>query len=200
MKRILKLVGSALAAALVLTACGGDEDSASTDVTSSSAPATTPSPTSADQHNDADATFAQMMIPHHAQAVEMSDLVLAKDDLGGDVAALAEQIKAAQQPEIDQMTGWLEAWGEDIPEMGGMDHPMNGMLSQQEVDAIGAATGSEAAILYLQSMKAHHEGAIAMAEDEVAEGSDPEAIALAETIIATQQAEIAEIDVLLATT
>jgi len=200
MKRTLKLVGAALAAALVLTACGGDEDTAGTDVTSSSAPGTTPSPTSADQHNDADVTFAQMMIPHHAQAVEMSDLVLAKDDLGGDVAALAEQIKAAQQPEIDQMTGWLEAWGEDIPEMGGMDHPMNGMLSQQEVDAIGAATGSEAAILYLQSMKAHHEGAIAMAEDEVAEGSDPEAIALAETIIATQQAEIAEIDVLLATT
>ena len=200
MKRTLTLGVAALAAALVLSACGGDEDTAGTDPSTSSPPETISAPGSTDEHNDADVTFAQMMIPHHAQAVEMSDLVLAKDDIGGDVAALAEQIKAAQQPEIEQMTSWLEAWGEDMPEMEGMDHPMNGMVSQEDVDAIGEASGVEAALLYLELMKAHHEGAIEMAEDEVAEGSNPAAIALAETIITTQQAEIVEIEALLAAT
>jgi len=192
MKRTLIHIVAALAAALTLAACGGDEDTAGTDTGSSS------DPVSMDEHTVADVTFAQGMIPHHAQAVEMSDLVLADDDIGDDVTALAEQIKAAQQPEIDRMTGWMEAWGEDMPEMGGMDHPMNGMMSQQEVDAIGEASGPESARLYLESMKAHHEGAIAMAETEVAEGSNPEAIALAETIITTQRAEITEIEGLLA--
>lgn len=195
MKHTLKLV-SAVAAALVLTACGGEEGAPGD--TSSSTLATTSAPASSSEHNDADATFAQMMIPHHAQAVEMSDLILAKDDVDAAVAALAEQITAAQQPEIDLMTGWLEAWGEDLPATGAMDHPMDGMLAQQDVDAIGAASGAEATLLYLQSMKAHHEGAIAMAEVQVANGSNPEAIALAEAIIAAQQAEIVQIEDLLA--
>lgn len=198
MKRTLTLGATALAASLALAACGADPDTSGTDTTSSPAPSTTSAPMSSHGHNDADVTFAQLMIPHHAQAVEMSDLVLAKDDIGEGVTALAEQIKAAQQPEIDQMTGWLDAWGEDMPAMGGMDHPMNGMLSQQEVDAIGAASGAEAARLYLESMKAHHEGAIEMAEAEVADGSDPDAITLAEMIITTQRAEIVEIEGLLA--
>jgi uncharacterized protein (DUF305 family) len=183
MRRTLAPGIAALAASLALTACGADD---STTV-------------GADDHNDPDVMFAQMMIPHHAQAVEMSDLVLAKDDVGDDVAALAEQIKAAQQPEIEQMTVWLDTWGEDLPEMGGMGEAMNGMLSQEEVDAIGTATATEAALLYLGSMKAHHEGAIEMAEAELADGSNPEALALAETIITTQRAEIAEIEDLLET-
>ncbi|MDQ3113120.1 MAG: DUF305 domain-containing protein, partial [Actinomycetota bacterium] len=90
MKRTSIHIVAALAAALTLAACGGDEDTAGTDTGSSS------DPVSMDEHTGADVTFAQGMIPHHAQAVEMSDLVLAKDDIGDGVTALAEQIKAAQ--------------------------------------------------------------------------------------------------------
>lgn len=200
-KRALTIGVAAIAAAFVLAGCGGDDDTAGTTVGSSSAPPSTTSAASTDEHNDADVTFLQMMIPHHAQAIEMSDLLLGKDDIDENVGALAAQVVEAQQPEIDQMTGWLETWGEDVPEMGtgmAMDHPMNGMLSQDEVDAIGAATGDDAARLYLESLKAHHEGAIEMAQSEVGDGMNPQVIGLAETIIEMQQAEITEIEGLLA--
>ena len=72
--------------------------------------------------NDADVMFAQMMIPHHQQAVEMSDLILDKSGIDPEVKALAEQIKGAQQPEIDTMNGWLKAWDATMPDHGGMDH------------------------------------------------------------------------------
>lgn len=198
MKRIATIT-LALFTSLALAACGG-EDSNDSDVMpgmdGNTSSATDPADTG--EHNAADVMFTQMMIPHHAQAVEMSDLVLAKDDVDDDVTALAEQIKAAQQPEIELMEGWLDAWGEDMPEMGAMDHEMNGMLSQQDVDAIGAATGDDAARMYLESMKVHHEGAIEMARAEIEDGSNAEAIGLAEAIIAAQEAEIVEIDDLLA--
>jgi uncharacterized protein (DUF305 family) len=62
-------------------------------------------------HNDADVMFAQMMIPHHEQAIEMSDMILAKDGVNGEITELAQQIKDAQAPEIAQMRGWLAGWG-----------------------------------------------------------------------------------------
>jgi len=206
LSRPLAVGTAALAAALVLAGCGGDDDTASTTIASSSAPqpsaAKTSSPAASGEHNDADVTFTQMMIPHHAQAIEMSDLILGKDDVDPQVIALAEHVVAAQQPEIELMTGWLQAWGEDIPEMGmgmTMDHPMNGMLAQSDVDAIGAATGVDAARLYLEGLKAHHAGAIEMAQAEVDDGMNPEVIALAKAIITAQQAEITEIEDLLTT-
>ncbi len=202
MKRIATIT-LALFTSLTLAACGG-EDSDDSDVmpgmdggdtSSASEPADT------GEHNSADVMFTQMMIPHHAQAVEMSDLILAKDDVDDGVTALAEQIKAAQQPEIELMEGWLDEWGEDMPAMGGMDHDMNGMngmMSATEMVALEEATGDDAARMYLESMKVHHEGAIEMAQTEVDDGSKGEAIELAEAIIAAQEAEIVEIDDLLA--
>lgn len=77
---------------------------------STSAPATSAA-ASAD-FNDADAMFAQKMIPHHAQAVEMSDIILAKEGVPAEVTDLATRIKAAQGPEIEKMTGWLQSWGQ----------------------------------------------------------------------------------------
>ncbi|MDT2006952.1 DUF305 domain-containing protein [Rhodococcus opacus] len=105
-------VGVAAVAALVaLTACSNSgNEQASQSGTSASVTATTAG--TADTHNQADVTFAQQMIPHHAQAIEMSDVVLAKDGIDPRVTDLATQIKAAQGPEIEQLQGWLSEWGQ----------------------------------------------------------------------------------------
>ncbi|WP_322409910.1 DUF305 domain-containing protein [Microbacterium invictum] len=150
----------------------------------------------------ADAQFAMMMIPHHEQAVEMSDMLLEKDGIDEDVAALAERIRAAQGPEIEQMREWLDAQGismgdMDDMDMGGMDH--SGMMSEEDMDALEASEGAEASRLFLEQMIEHHEGAIEMAEDQVADGEDAEMVALAESIIASQTAEITEMQELLET-
>ena len=129
-------------------------------------------------------------------------MLLAKDDVDEDVAALAERIKAAQGPEIEQMQEWLDARGLDMGDMddvgmGGMDH--SGMMTEEDMDALEAAEGAEASRLFLEQMIEHHEGAIEMAEAQVADGEDPEMVALAESIIQSQTAEIAEMQELLET-
>jgi uncharacterized protein (DUF305 family) len=145
----------------------------------------------------ADVMFVQMMIPHHQQAIEMSDMLLAKDDIPADVRALAEQIAAEQGPEIELMRSWLQEWG--MPEMGDMPGGhgghgghggMDGMLSQAELDELRAANGDAAVELFLRQMIAHHEGAIAMAQDVVDNGRHPDVRALVDGIIVSQQAEI----------
>lgn len=143
--------------------------------------------------------FVQMMIPHHQQAVEMSDLLLAKSGVHADVRTLAQQIKAAQQPEIDQMQSWLDDRGVDDSSMGGMDHSghMGGMLTAEQLAALKDANGSEGQKLYLEGMIAHHQGAIEMANNVLGVGQDPEVEKLAESIVRTQQAEITEMEKML---
>ena len=134
--------------------------------------------------------FAQMMVPHHEQAVQMSDLLLAKPDLNRQVKTLAEQIRAAQAPEIATMTGWLQKWGAPTAsEMGGMNGD-DGMLSAAELRQLGDADTQQAQQLYVQGMIGHHRGAVAMAQTEIDRGSDPDAIALARDIVRTQNVEI----------
>lgn len=149
------------------------------------------------QFNQADVTFAQGMIPHHRQAIEMS--ALAEDRAASpEVKELAASIEAAQDPEIDTMTGWLEEWGEDVPSDGmeGMDHgdmsggDMPGMMTEEDLDNLEAASGAEFDQMFLTMMIAHHEGAIEMARTEQSEGENPDAIALAEKIETDQDAEI----------
>lgn len=172
-----------VAALLALAGC----QAATPVATTSGSPAASSPAASA---NSADVMFTQMMIPHHEQAVVMSDLILAKQGISAEVTKLAEQIKAAQQPEIDQMKGWLKEWGasehSDHTGHGGMD----GMLSQEQLDAIEDAQGAEAEKLFLTGMIGHHEGAVTMAKQVQAEGSDTEVRALADAIITSQQAEI----------
>lgn len=148
-----------------------------------------PSDSAAD-FNAADEMFATMMIPHHEQAVEMSDMILAKSDVDPRVLELAQQIKDAQQPEIDTMEGWLEDWGVDGMDMGGMDHGGDGMMSEEDMAALEAATGPEAARLFLEQMILHHQGAIEMAEAELQDGKNADALALAQAVVDTQSAEI----------
>lgn len=141
-----------------------------------------------------------MMIPHHRQAVMMSDLVIAKPGLDPKITDLATRIKTAQAPEISQMTGWLVGWGTDpsaSPAMAGMGG-MDGMMSQAEMDGLQKAPSAEAAKLYLTGMIKHHQGAVAMARTELASGQNADAKRLATTIVTTQQAEISEMQKLLA--
>lgn len=214
MKRTHVLSALAVASTLALAACGEATESRNTDATTSAtSTATTTAETtetttataeadreiSAD-HNDADIMFAQMMIPHHQQAVEMSEVLLAKDDIPAEVVEFAQRVIDAQGPEIDRMNAMLEAWGQQpvTGDMGEMDHGgMSGMMSEEDMTALEDAKGTEAARLYLEQMTAHHEGAVDMARDEVADGQNPQAIALAEQVIEDQEAEIAQMQQML---
>jgi len=142
----------------------------------------------------ADVAFAQMMIPHHEQAVVMSEFALTNTD-NSEVLALAQEIIDAQGPEINQMNAILERFNAN---MGGHEgHTMAGMLTDEELEALQAAQGPEFDRLYLIGMIAHHEGAIDMANDVLAAGTDPEVRALAEAIIAAQMEEIELMQMLL---
>jgi uncharacterized protein (DUF305 family) len=148
----------------------------------------------AEDFNSADVMFAQMMVPHHVQAVEMSDLILAKDDIDPRVVTLAEEIKAAQQPEIDTLNTMLETWGmpqaaTDGMSMGHGSH-MDGMMTEEDMQALEAATGPDASRLFLEQMIVHHEGAVEMAQAQVDSGVNPDAVAMAQAIIDTQNSEI----------
>nr|WP_203417350.1 DUF305 domain-containing protein [Jiangella ureilytica] len=147
-----------------------------------------------DEYGPADVQFARQMIPHHAQAVEMADLLPA-DGVSPELVELAAAIAGAQQPEIDQMTAMLERWGFVPPPLkGGHAHEMAGMLSDEDLAALGAATGAEFERMWLTMMIEHHQGAVDMAEDQLAEGSDAEARELAEQIVDVQDAEIARME------
>jgi uncharacterized protein (DUF305 family) len=188
-------------AVLALAACGSDDDAASP--AASSSPASTPAAeggTSA-QFNDADVTFAQSMIPHHEQAIEMADIALDPTvGAGAEVIDLATRIKAGQDPEIAQMTGWLEAWGQPVQMDMSEGHDMSsmeGMMSAEEMDQMGGMTGAEFDKMWMEMMIRHHEGAVAMAQTVKASGSNPDVLSLADAVIAAQQGEIAEMQALL---
>jgi len=160
------------------------------------------SPAEGDWFNQQDVDFAQMMVPHHEQAIEMSDVILAKEGVDPAVADLATQIKDAQGPEIEQLTTWLEEWGSPMPEsdsMESMDHgSMDGMMSEEDMTALQDAQGAEAGRLFLEQMIVHHQGAIEMAQAEVDSGKNEDAVAMAQQIVDTQQAEISTMENLLA--
>lgn len=138
--------------------------------------------------------FAQMMIPHHEQAVVMSDLAPTRAS-SKEILDLASEIKNAQAPEIAQMRAWLEEWGFPVMDMDDMGaHAghggMQGMLSDDQLDALASASGEEFDQLFATYMIAHHEGAIEMAQDVLRDGRDARVKSLAEQIISSQRAEI----------
>ncbi len=176
MKRLPLLTAALAAAILALTGCGNDGDGSQ----------------SADQFNDADVTFAQQMIPHHQQAIMMAQLARERAT-SPDVKSLAANIEQAQDPEIQTMTDWLNAWGEELPEDMSMDMStdMPGMMSEEEMVEMEAASGAAFDQMFLTMMIEHHEGAVEMAQTQQAEGENPDAITLAEKIEADQTTEIA---------
>jgi uncharacterized protein (DUF305 family) len=193
------LAALVVAGASLFVACG--TDTATTG--SGAAPGPSASATAAATASDADAgdvAFAQMMIPHHQQAVEMADLALEQAQ-SPEVLALAQQIQGAQQPEIDEMTTWLQDWGAPVPtseaavdhsghDMGGMGAG-TGMMSAEQMDDLAAASGAEFDQMWLDMMIVHHEGAIAMSRQVLDTTSDPRVERMAQAIIDGQTAEIA---------
>lgn len=172
--------------------------------TASDTPAT-PTQTATSQSstgNAAEITFAQLMIPHHEQAVEMADIALQRSD-SPQVKALATQIKNAQAPEIAQMQGWLTEWGAptsmpsstaDSGDMAGMDMggmSSDGMMTTEQMSSLESASGNSFNKMWLEMMISHHEGAIQMAQDVKAQATNPQVISLADSIIKSQTAEIA---------
>lgn len=147
-------------------------------------------------HSGDDTMFAQSMIVHHTQAVEMSDMILVKQNIPASVTALAEKIKAAQAPEIEKMTTWLQNWNESATMAAG--HTMSGMMGAEDMAKLEQAQGVDAAKLFLTQMIAHHQGAVAMSKTEAAAGKNPDAVALAQSIVTSQETEIQEMKDLLA--
>ena len=199
-------MAAALAASLGLAGCAANDsagssmpmDHGSSGAMSSTMPGAGSTPNAGADHNQADIMFAQMMIPHHSQAVEMSDIILAKAGMPADVTALATKIKAAQAPEIKQMTGWLTGWNLPTMMSDHSGHGMAGMVDDDGIEKLKSATGTEAARLFLQQMIGHHEGAIDMAQQEISAGKFPDAVKLGHDIVAAQQAEITQMKQLLA--
>ncbi|MGY0541014.1 DUF305 domain-containing protein [Nocardioides sp. YJ-D4] len=197
-----------LAVLLTLSACGGNDE------------ADAPQKLSETEHNKADVTFATDMIQHHAQALSMVDLTMDRN-LEPEVQELADSIRAAQSPEIETMSGWLQEWGEEVPStmrdhvnggheghgdgedssmsdsMEAMDDDMPGMMSAEDMDALENASDAEFSEMWLTMMIEHHEGAIEMSETEQDEGRFKPAVDLAGTIVESQTAEIDTMEKLL---
>jgi uncharacterized protein (DUF305 family) len=204
-------VVAALVGAVVLVGFGGNGQRPAAAVSSSHPSATASSPASS--FNDADVMFAQQMIPHHQQGIQMAQMA-ASHTQNPKIKELAAKIEAAQAPEIKTMTGWLHAWGKPVPSgvpgmmspmpgmMGspipGMSGPsMPGMMSQQEMSQLMAAHGAHFDRMFLQMMIRHHQGAIEMAKTEQAEGVNPAAKKLAQQIETSQTAQIAQMQQML---
>ncbi len=203
--RLRSLSVFAVVGALGLTACGSDRAVSPAAVSPAApAPATqVPAATAATgaAFNDADVAFAQGMIPHHAEAIEMADIAL-DSTVGASqkVRDLATRIKSGQDPEIQLMTGWLTAWGQPMQANMGTGHDissMDGMMSAAEMDTLGTMTAADFDKMWMEMMIRHHEGAIAMAQTVKAAGLSPDVLGLADRVIAAQQAEIVEMQSLL---
>ncbi|WP_242643378.1 DUF305 domain-containing protein [Lentzea alba] len=171
------LIG-AVVGMLILSACGSTETPATPDL-------------------KADVAFAQQMIPHHEQALEMAKLVPSRSSTD-QVRGIAERIEKAQAPEITQMNEWLKQWGA-APKNDHEGHDMSGMMSQDEMAKLEKSSGTEFDRLWLDLMIKHHEGAVAMAKTELEQGKDDNAKKLAQAVIDGQQKEITEMKDLLRT-
>ncbi|WP_239381091.1 DUF305 domain-containing protein [Frankia sp. CIT1] len=209
MKRFLPLL-AALLSAMVLAACGTGSSPASSTTHSAAASSST---SANSDHNAADVTFAQGMVPHHQQAVDMADLASARA-ASEEVRSLARTIRSAQDPEITTMTGWLRSWGEPTatPRSGShgmgmapassaampMMSMMPGMMSADDMAAMTGASGPGFDRMFLTMMIIHHEGAISMARAEEQNGRYEPAKELARGIQASQSEEITTMKTLLA--
>ena len=207
------LTAATVTAALVLAACGSDSDSNSESSgsagsdTSASSSASAGADAAAGAHNAQDVSFAQGMIPHHQQALEMAKLAAGRAS-SPKVKDLAARIEKAQDPEIKTMSGWLTSWGEDVPTAGesmesmpGMDHSggsgMAGMMDPADMGKLEKASGADFDTMFLTMMIDHHKGAVDMAGTEKSKGKYGPATSMADDIVTGQTAEITEMNKLL---
>jgi len=187
---------AASATAVVLSSCSAATKTATEEHGSHSSSAS-----QSDAHNEDDVLFAQLMIPHHEQAVTLAAMVPDRS-ANPEVRALAEKIARAQQPEITTMKDQLKRWGinpADMPhESGHAGMSMQGMVGDDTLVKLEGLKGADFDTLWLQSMIGHHQGAIEMAKVEAKAGKSPEMMTLARSIISAQQAEIDQMKQMLA--
>ena len=182
----------ALSAVAIVASCGSssptDQHAAQSSVT---APTSTDATADAQPgvHNDADVAFARDMLAHHVQAIQLSAMV-PSNTTNEQLITLAQKITGEQEPQLQAFRAWLLQWGEDPNADNSMHGGMPGMVDQPTIDRLQTLNGPDFDKLWLQSMISHHQGAIGMAQAEIAHGQNPDAIALAKSIIATAQAEI----------
>jgi uncharacterized protein (DUF305 family) len=206
LKKTIGFVLPALAAGALLAGCSGSAQGHGDMPGMATGSSSVSVPVPQGDHTQADVTFAQQMVPHHQQAVEMAKLV-PSHSTNQKVLELASQIQQAQDPEIQKMTGWLQTWGAPAPTTGmnmpgmnmpGMDHgSMPGMMTSDDMTKLGQVKGAAFDRLWLQMMIQHHQGAVEMAKTELQQGASNEAKQLAQQIIDTQQKEIATMSQLL---
>jgi uncharacterized protein (DUF305 family) len=182
---------AAVAIAAVVGACGGPATHSAHDEHSSTSVI----------HNADDVTFAQNMIPHHQQAVDMSAMV-PRNSTNHDLIVLAKHISLDQQSEIEIMQGLLGQWGEPVAHDHGSHGgtmTMQGMVDEATMIRLRSLTGAEFDGLWVRSMISHHQGAVSMAQTEIARGQNPDAVKLARIIVNAQQWEIARMNDILST-
>ncbi|WP_245560421.1 MULTISPECIES: DUF305 domain-containing protein [Nocardia] len=178
-------------AAFALVGCGNRDDSEEMPSTMPGMTHSTAGPSSAarSDFNDADVTFLQMMYPHHAQAVEMADLALARSQ-DPRVLDLAARIKAAQGPEMEQISALLQQFGKPAPSADHMGQDMPGMMSQEQMAELKTMSGAEFDRMWLTMMIDHHSGAVEMAKTEQANGTNADTKKIADAVVSSQQSEI----------
>jgi uncharacterized protein (DUF305 family) len=209
----IRTIGGVTAAALglILTACSSGNatnnagaatgsptssavpPSASASVSSAASPSVAAIPAATGPHNELDVMFARDMIPHHRQAVEMAALAetRASDQRVKDLAA---GIKQAQDTEVTLMAGWLTGWGEPVPAPD-QAHTAHGpgMMTHADMEDLTATSGSAFDRMFCDMMIRHHQGALEMAGVAKTQGQNPAVRALAERVVTTQTAEIAQL-------
>lgn len=193
--RTTRALALTAAGIVVIAGCGTDEEAGRSAEQTAATSTGTASDGSASV-NDADRAFTTMMIPHHEQAVEMTALVPDRSDDRA-VEELAREIADAQGPEIATMQGWLDDWGVEPMAEGHSGHDMDGMMTEEDMAELRELRGEEFDTRWLEMMIEHHEGAVDMAETEIAEGSQPEVVDLARSVKDAQEEEITEMEEML---
>ncbi|WP_083887291.1 DUF305 domain-containing protein [Nocardia asiatica] len=192
---------------LVLAGCGdGDEADKATTTAGPSAPATsttvgTATSAPAATYNDADVSFLQSMYLHHAQAIQMADMVPSHSQ-NPQMLELASAVEAAQEPEMAQIRSLLEEFGKPVPSpaagpMDPMGHGMPGMMSPEQMSSLQGMSGAEFDRMWLEMMIEHHTGAVRMAQTELDTGANDQAKQLAAAIVPAQQREIEQMKAML---
>jgi uncharacterized protein (DUF305 family) len=199
--RVVAVLTCLAAAAMFVSACSKAPPDADTGPKRDQQPMITGEPPG---HNAADIAFATNMIPHHQQAVDMSALVADRSS-NAEVQKLASDISSAQGAEVQTFKVLLVQW-EENPDLttgggnggqGGGMHGMQGMVDDATMARLTSLQGDEFDQLWLQSMIGHHQGAIAMAKAETADGANVDAKSIAQNIVTTQQAQIDQMSQLL---
>ncbi|AGF71201.1 DUF305 domain-containing protein [Corynebacterium halotolerans] len=200
--------------ALTLAACGDETVDESVpppgttlpdlgDETTTTSPTTSPTEDGAaeDGHNEQDVDFLQSMIPHNEQTIQITDVLLGKEDIDQELAGLAQQIRDTQQGQVDQMTGWLENWGEPVqptteeaPDVN-LDENLDDILPwEEDLEQLRGASGTDASSIYIDIMTDRHEEAVDMAEEQVDSGQHAEVTDLAQTIVGNREQQIEQLD------